>query len=77
MQGYSYYFFTRRRHQIWQDRVPDYNRKNNKSSAIVINNNMTLRQQNPSAHCARSDTEGAANGWRYAVTYCLRHSLIP
>ena len=37
---------TRRPHQIRQDNAPDDDRENNQSSAIAVNDNMDMRQQN-------------------------------
>ena len=59
---------TRRPHQIRQDNAPDDDRENNQSSAIAVNNNMDMRQQNLFTPCARSGAEGTGNCCRYAVT---------
>lgn len=49
---------TRRPHQIRQDNAPDDDRENNQSSAIAVNDNMDMRQQNLLTPCARSGAEG-------------------
>ena len=59
---------TRRPHQIQQDNAPDDDRENNQSSAIAVNDNMDMRQQNLFTPCARAGAEGTGNCCRYAET---------
>lgn len=58
---------TRRPHQIRQDNAPDDDRENNQSSAIAVNDNMDMRQQNLLTP-APDPVQRVRNCCRYAVT---------
>ena len=59
---------TRRPHQIRQDNAPDDDRENNQSSAIAVNDNMDMRQQNLFTPAPDPVQRVRGNCCRYAVT---------
>ncbi len=66
---------TRRPHQIRQDNAPDDDRENNQSSAIAVNDNMDMRQQNrltaPDPVQRVRAIAAVTDKWHYPVLFFL------